>query len=160
MVGRLGGGVLEAAQPFVGEIEGFYVGTRRLQSAQRRHVDPGPWPGRGLLVVVLGFRARVREQLLGHRGLLVRGGVVRLAPCGAGDGGAQFLPPGCAGEDGPVVAQRDAGYLPLPRRLVGSLVGGRCARVGRGVRVRVGCDGGRGPGGLEVGQGPWAVERR
>ncbi|MFG2715398.1 hypothetical protein ACGFX2_33320 [Streptomyces goshikiensis] len=40
VAGRLGEGVLQMAQSFVGEIEGIHVGARRLQSSRCRQVDP------------------------------------------------------------------------------------------------------------------------
>ncbi|MGW1171378.1 hypothetical protein [Streptomyces sp. NPDC002550] len=62
---------------------------------------------------MLGADGRGREQLLGHRRLLVRDDVVR--PALRGGGGAQLLADHRAGEDGPLILQRNAGYLPLPR---------------------------------------------
>ncbi|WBO61423.1 hypothetical protein [Streptomyces camelliae] len=94
---------------------------------------------------MLWVGGRGREQLLGHRRLLVRDDVVRPASRD-GDGGAQLLADHRADEDGgPLVLQRDAGYLPLPR-LQGRRPGrSRCARVGRGLPVRVRCGGRRSP---------------
>ncbi|MFB6437537.1 hypothetical protein ACFCVY_12260 [Streptomyces sp. NPDC056411] len=97
------------------------------QGAQRHQVDRLPGFGLRLLVAVLGFGGRGREQLLGHCRLLVRDDVVRPAP--RGDGGAQFLADRRAGEDGPLVLQRDAGYLPLPGSSSGA--GARPVRPGR-----------------------------
>ncbi|AKJ08551.1 hypothetical protein ABB07_00330 [Streptomyces incarnatus] len=123
----------------------------KARSAVRSIASRGS--GLRLLVVVLGINGRGREQLLGHRRLLVCDDVVRPAPRG-GDGGVQPLAEHRAGEDGPLVLQRDAGDLPLPRLQVREPGRGRCARVGRGLPVRFREGGRRAAGGLEVDQGP------
>lgn len=99
-------GVRHTAQLFGSEVQGLHIRTRFPQGPQHHHVERRAG-------FALGFRAvgvLVGEQELGHRRLLVCDDVVPPAPH---DGGA-LLPYGRAGEDGPVVAQRDAGYLPLP----------------------------------------------
>ncbi|MFE4799977.1 hypothetical protein ACFRFL_34360, partial [Streptomyces sp. NPDC056708] len=68
-----------------------------------------------------GIGVLVREQLLGHCCLLVRGDVVRPAPHSRGGGSAQLLPHHRTGEDRTVVAQR-RGISHSP----GSWPGGRC----------------------------------
>ncbi|MFD9030759.1 hypothetical protein ACFVZW_06305 [Streptomyces sp. NPDC059567] len=123
----------------------------------RYNWDPGKFTpigpttaGLRLRAVGVGAGVLAREQLLGHRGLLVRGKVV--LPSLHGGGGAQLLPYDHAGKDGPVVAQRDAGYLPLPRLPVRGPGRGRSAGVSRARpdRIRQGCR--RAPGGFEVEQ--------
>lgn len=68
--GRRREGILEVAQPLGSEIEGFLVRAGLLQSPQRRLVERRPGLGVGVGVGV-GVREG-DEELLGHRGLLVR----------------------------------------------------------------------------------------
>lgn len=71
-VGRRREGILEVAQPLGSEIEGFHVRAGLLQSPQRRLVERRAGLGVGVGVgVVVGVREG-DEELLGHRGLLVR----------------------------------------------------------------------------------------
>jgi hypothetical protein len=127
--------------------------VRDSRSPQRRQVDRLLASGLRLLVVlVLGFGGQGREQMLGHRRLLVRDDVVRPAPYGGG--GAQLLPHHRTGEDSSFVLQRDAGYLPLPRVLAPRPGRGRLAGIGRELPVRAGCGCGWAAPSGEVGQGP------
>ncbi|MEF3117630.1 hypothetical protein [Streptomyces chrestomyceticus] len=136
---------LDLMQLLGGQRERLQVGTQRLQVDRR--------PGHILCPSTVGGGVLVREQEFGHRCLLVPGDVVRPAP----HGGGQLPPHHRAGEDRPVVAQRDAGYLPLPQlRGRGSGWGG-LAGVGRWLGVRAGFCGGRAPDGFEVGP-PGGVE--
>ncbi|OKJ19463.1 hypothetical protein AMK23_33830 [Streptomyces sp. CB02130] len=145
---RFGVHVLEVAQAFGGEIEGFDVRAGVPQGPQRRQVQRPAAAGLLLLVVVLRVGRFGREQLLRHRRLLVGDDVVRPAPHDRGGrGGAQLLADRRTGEDGTVVLERDAGDLPLPRILTrgpgpaGSLgsAGGRRSGSGTaGVRRRAG----------------------
>ncbi|ELP62140.1 hypothetical protein STRTUCAR8_00186 [Streptomyces turgidiscabies Car8] len=136
VVGRFGERVLEVAQPLGREIEGLHVRAGFPQGPQRRQVDRLPRCGLRLLVVVFGVGGRGRKRLLGHRRLLVRDDVVRPAPHDGG--GAQLLPHHHTGEDGPLVPQREAGILPLPRSLVRGPGRSRLAGIGRRLPVRVG----------------------
>ncbi|MEU5214454.1 hypothetical protein [Streptomyces sp. NPDC020742] len=121
------------------------------QGLQRHQVDRLWRFGLRLLVAVLGFGGRGREQLLGHCRLLVRDDVVRPAP--RGDGGAQFLAGRRAGEDGPLVLQRDAGVSPTPRlQLRGWGAAGAPGSAGAADRGAVPL-GDHGAGGAVVGDG-------
>lgn len=80
--------------------------------------------------------------------------VVHPAPHGGGSGGAQLLPHHRTGEDGTVVLEQDAGYLPLPLILAWWPERSLLAGIGRGLPVRVRCGRGwAGPDG-EAGQVP------
>ncbi|MFH8533506.1 hypothetical protein ACH4GE_34415 [Streptomyces tendae] len=153
-VGRLGEGVLEVAQAFGREIEGFHVRAEFPQSPQRLQVHRLAAAGPLRLVVALGVGRLGREQLLGQRCLLVGDDVVRPAPHGGDGGGAQLLPHHHSGQDGALVLERDAGYLTLPRVLARGLGFGRLAGIGWGLPVRVGSGSGWAASGGEAGQGP------
>lgn len=101
-----------------GQLQPLQVG------AQRCDVDGD---GVGLLLCGLLLLAE-EDQLLGHRGLLVREDVVRVTVGAAGR--AQPCAQHSAGHDGAVVAQRVAWEGPLPRvqrKMRRGLVGGRPA---------------------------------
>ncbi|MFF2703484.1 hypothetical protein ACFVUQ_34610 [Streptomyces cyaneofuscatus] len=129
--------VLEVAQAFGRDVEGFHVRAGFPQGPQRRQVQRLAAAGLLLMVVVFRVGRLGREQLLGHRRLLVGDDVVGPAPHDAGRSGAQLLADRRADEDGAVVLEWDAGSLPLPRVLARGPGRRRLAGIGRGAPVRI-----------------------
>lgn len=139
--------VLEVPQPLVSEIEGLHVRTGLLQGPQRPHAECRPGLG---AVVFAGVRER-DEELLGHRGLLVRHDVVVQGAAGAARGAQPGAENG-GSDDRALVEQRDARDVPLPR-LQGQAGRVRVTGADRGTTVGGGF-GVRWAAGGRVGQGP------
>ncbi|MFE3247228.1 hypothetical protein [Streptomyces sp. NPDC059209] len=147
----------DPAQPLSREIEGFYVRTGLPQVSQRRQVDSFPASGLRALIVVFGFGGRGREQVFGRRRPLAPGDVVRAPTPG---GGAQLPARHRTDDERAVVQQRDAGYPPLLQG-PGPGAGARPVRPDQPAATdRVRHEGLRAAGGLHVGQGRPAVQRR